>query len=482
MLPRQDLYGYKNMGAETALLEMVRTGMPLSWRQRLSLIVRLSVPSMLAQLSYIVMVYIDASMVGSLGAEASAAIGLMSTSTWLFGGILSAASVGFSVQVAHLIGAGEFSRARDVLRQALAATSVFGLGAMCVACAVSPFLPGWLGGDESITGMASEYFLIFALSLPFMQLNRLSGSMLQSSGNMKVPSLLNVFMCILDVIFNTIFIFPTREISVLGLRFTMYGAGMEVAGAALGTALAIAVTSCIMSSYLCFRSRELSLTQEKSRLRMQGSTLKKAFQIGAPIGLEHTIMCGAQIASTVIVAPLGNIAIAANAFAVTAESLCYMPGQGIGDAATTLVGQSVGACRKDLTRRFANMSVVLGMAVMTVMGAVMYLAAPLMMGIMTPVAEIKELGVSVLRIEAFAEPMYAASIVAYCAFIGTGDTLIPSCMNFFSIWVVRLSLAAILAPVLGLKGVWIAMCIELCFRGAIFLYRLVRGRWLDRIG
>ena len=178
------------------MLEMVRTGMPLSWRQRLSLIVRLSVPSMLAQLSYIVMVYIDASMVGSLGAEASAAIGLMSTSTWLFGGILSAASVGFSVQVAHLIGAGEFSRARDVLRQALAATSVFGLGAMCVACAVSPFLPGWLGGDESITGMASEYFLIFALSLPFMQLNRLSGSMLQSSGNMKVPSLLNVFIII----------------------------------------------------------------------------------------------------------------------------------------------------------------------------------------------------------------------------------------------------------------------------------------------
>ena len=293
------------MKTEAVLLEMVRRGRLLSWRQRLALIVRLSIPSMLAQLSYIVMVYIDASMVGSLGAEASAAIGLMSTSTWLFGGILSAASVGFSVQVAHLIGAGEFKMARDVLRQALAATSVFGVAAMCVACAISPFLPGWLGGGESISGMASEYFMIFAFSLPFMQLNRLSGSMLQSSGNMRVPSMLNVFMW--------------------------------VAGAALGTALAIAVTSLLMSSYLCFKSKELSLVQDKARLRMQGSTLKKAFQIGAPIGLEHTIMCGAQIASTVIVAPLGNIAIAANAFAVTAESLCYMPGQGIGDAATTLV-------------------------------------------------------------------------------------------------------------------------------------------------
>ena len=293
--------------------------------------------------------------------------------------------------------------------------------------------------------------------------------------------MLNVFMCILDIIFNTIFIFPTREVSFLGMSFTMYGAGMEVAGAALGTALAICVTSILMSSYLCFRSKELSLTQDRTRLRMEGQVLRKAFHIGAPIGLEHTIMCGAQIASTIIVAPLGNIAIAANAFAVTAESLCYMPGQGIGDAATTLVGQSVGACRRDLTRKFANMSVGLGMVVMTLMGAVMYLAAPVMMGIMTPVQEIKDLGVSVLRIEAFAEPMYAASIVAYCAFVGTGDTLIPSCMNFFSIWVVRLSLAAVLAPVLGLKGVWIAMCIELCFRGSIFLYRLIRGRWLDRI-
>ncbi len=469
------------MKVEAILLEMVRRGRSLSWRQRLALIVRLSIPSMLAQLSYIVMVYIDASMVGSLGAEASAAIGLISTSTWLFGGILSAASVGFSVQVAHLIGAGEFKMARDVLRQALAATSVFGAAAMCVACAISPFLPGWLGGGESISGMASEYFMIFAFSLPFMQLNRLSGSMLQSSGNMRVPSMLNVFMCLLDIVFNTIFIFPTREVSFLGMSFTVYGAGMGVAGAALGTALAIAVTSLLMSSYLCFKSKELSLVQDKVRLRMQGGTLKKAFQIGAPIGLEHTIMCGAQIASTIIVAPLGNIAIAANAFAVTAESLCYMPGQGIGDAATTLVGQSVGACRKDLTKKFAYMSVGLGMAVMTVMGLVMYLAAPLMMGIMTPVQEIKDLGVSVLRIEAFAEPMYAASIVAYCAFIGTGDTLIPSCMNFFSIWVVRLTLAALLAPVLGLKGVWIAMCIELCFRGAIFLYRLFRGRWLERI-
>ena len=196
------------------------------------------------------------------------------------------------------------------------------------------------------------------------------------------------------------------------------------------------------------------------------------------MGCERVVMCGAQIMSTIIVAPLGTVAIAANSFAITAESLCYMPGYGISNAATTLVGQSIGARRRDLTWRFAHISVLMGMAVMALMGVVMYAGAPLIMGIMTPDAEVMALGARILRIEAFAEPMYAASIVAYGVFVGAGDTLIPSIMNLGSIWAVRLSLAAFLAPEYGLEGVWIAMCVELCFRGIIFLTRLYRKKWL----
>lgn len=196
------------------------------------------------------------------------------------------------------------------------------------------------------------------------------------------------------------------------------------------------------------------------------------------MGLEHFIMCSAQVLSTVIVAPLGVMSIAANSFAVTAESLCYMPGYGIGDAATTLIGQSIGARRLDLTRRFGFITVGLGMLIMSVMGVVMYCCAPLMMSILTPVEEIVELGTMALRIEAWAEPMFAASIVAYGVFVGAGDTLKPCLMNFVSMWGVRLTLAWCLAPMWGLRGVWVAMCVELCFRGLIFLIRL-RGRsWM----
>ena len=114
------------------------------------------------------------------------------------------------------------------------------------------------------------------------------------------------------------------------------------------------------------------------------------------------------------------------------------------------------------------------------MGTVMYLAAPVMMGFMSPVPDIVELGTEALRIEAFAEPMFAASIVCYGAFVGAGDTLIPSSMNLTTIWAVRITLSILLAPLMGLNGVWLAMCLELNLRGILFLLRLRSQRWIPK--
>ncbi len=463
------------------LLQFVRSGRPMTVRQQIYLAAQLSLPSIFAQISSVVMQYIDASMVGSLGANAAASIGLVSTTTWLFMGLCSSVAAGFAVQVAHLLGAKDDRGARAVLRQALVLSSVFALLLATVGGSISHALPRWLGGDEAILSDASTYFLIYALSLPFLQLHMLAGSMLRCSGNVSVPSILNVLMCLLDVVFNLFLIFPTREYEIGQYDILLPRAGLGVKGAALGTALAMVVTALLMLYFLCFRSPELRLWRRREKLVFDRTCLHRALRIGAPMGGERFVMCGAQIMSTVIVAPLGIYAIAANSFAITAESLCYMPGYGIADAATTLVGQSLGARRLDLARRFARITVIMGMAVMTVMGAVMYLAAPFMIGIMTPDAEVVSLAVSVLRIEAFAEPMFAAAIVSYGVFVGAGDTLIPASMNLVSIWAVRLTLAALLAPILGLRGVWIAMCIELCFRGLIFLARMKWGRWIGRL-
>jgi len=455
-----------------ALLASIREGRQMTHAEQLRLIASLSVPGILAQLSQILMFFIDAAMVGALGARQSAAIGLVESTTWLFGGLTSAMSMGFSVQVAHAIGANDMARARRVLRQALVCALGLSLLLAGAAMAVSGALPGWLGGEEALHREATQYFLVFGFAIPFFQLQSLCSSMLKCSGNMKTPSMLNILMCVMDVVFNYFFIFQLH---------------LGVLGAALGTLLATVLTAASMFWFLVMRSSTLGLRLDTGRLlrrdqpwggfRPRGDTVSTALKIASPMALQHLLMGSAQIVSTIIVAPLGMVAIAANSFAITVESICYMPGYGIAEAATTLVGQCIGAGQRLLTRAFAYKSVGTGMVAMTLMGVLMWVFAPELMSVMTPVEAIRAAGAESLRIEAWAEPMFAAAIVCNGVFIGAGDTLVPAGMSLFSMWAVRLTLAAWLAPVYGLPGVWTAMACELSFRGFIFLVRLWRGSW-----
>ena len=451
---------------KTDLLAFIREGREMTRSEKLRLIVGLSIPSILAQLSATVMFFIDAAMVGHLGAKAIAAIGLVETTGWLLGGLASAANMGFSVQVAHAIGANDFARARRVLRQSLVCCVVWALSISTLAITVSTRLPYWLGGTEEIAHDATMYFAIFSAFGIFFQMEGLAGSMLKCSGNMKIPSALNIMMCLLDVAFNYLFIY------VLDLNVT---------GAALGTGMAMVITALMMLYFLLFRSDILKLRGRPGSFRPKADVVGNALKIGGPMGLQHILMGSAQVVTTVIVAPLGTVAIAAHSLGITVESLCYMPGFGIAEAATTLVGQSFGARKRKLTQSFANMSTGLGMAVMTFMGILMYIFAPQMMSLMTSVDEIISIGSQCLRIEAFAEPMFAAAIVCNGVFIGAGDTLRPAALSLLSMWGVRLTLAALLATNYGLTGVWVAMAVELTLRGAIFLVRQLRGGWLKKI-
>ena len=420
------------------------------------------------------MFYIDAGMVGSLGAEPSAAIGLVEPATWLIFSLVSAVTMGFSVQVAHFIGANDFPKARAVMRHGYVFGLCFSLLMLLIAFLIGPRLPIWLGGGTDIQHDAMVYFLIFSCITPFHLIEYMSGAMLKVAGDMRRPSMMAILMCVLDVIFNYFLIFPTRTISLFGIELTMPGFGAGVAGAALGSLLAFVCVALPLAYYAIFRSPILAWKQDIERFSWRWQYIWNALKISAPMGLQYLLMNGAQLVSTMIVAPLGNIAIAAHSFAITAESLCYMPGYGISEAATTLVGQSVGADRRDLHRSFAWMTVFLGMIVMAFMGVVMYIFAPEMIGLLSPVTAIQDLGTSVLRIEAFAEPFFAAAIVAYSVCVGAGDTLKPSMINLGSMWLIRLTLAYCLASQYGLRGVWFAMAVELSLRGMMFIFYLFK--------
>lgn len=428
---------------------------------QLRLVWQLSLPAILTQITTIAMQYIDSAMVGALGADASAAIGLVASSTWLFGGVTTAVSAGFSVQVAHRIGAGEDTEARTIVRHGLAAALTLAALLALLGLGICRQLPCWLGGGAEICADASAYFLTFSLMLPFSQLNSLTAGFLQCAGDMVTPSVLNAVMCGLDVVCNALLI-P---------HFGVLGAGM-------GTALACALVSLAMAWCCCVRNAQLRLRRGEAHA-FRPEILKKAFRIGAPVAVQEIAMNGAMVASTMILAPLGAAAIAANSFAVTAESLCYMPGYGVGSAATTLVGRSVGAGDAAQARRYGNICTALGGALMGCTGLLMMIFCPFVFRLLTPVAEVRTLAAQALRIGLLAEPLFGVSIAAAGALRGAGDTLVPSLLNLGSIWIVRLGLSLLLVGKLGLRGMWIAMAIELCVRGTLMLWRQKTSKFYE---
>ena len=436
------------------------------WEQ-LRLTFLLALPAILAQLSMCLLSYIDAAMVGRLGSEQAAAVGLVSSTTWIFGSFCYANSSGFSVQIAHRCGAGDYEGARGIFRQGMLSTLVFSLGLVLLAVAISGPLPHWLGGGEDICADASSYFLIYALFLPFFQLAIFCEAALIASGNLKVPSITSIVMCVLDAGFNYVFIFLL---------------GLGVKGAAIGTGLATLCAGAFLLFYTLRFSEELHLVKEDAprEEKVRKVVLKQAFGISWPLWIQNLAVRGAYIAATVIIAPLGTIAIAANSFAIIAEGFCYLPGYGMQDAATTLVGQSLGAGRKDLAKRFAWITIGSGSSMMLLLAVLMWVFAPQMMGLLSQDPEVVSLGAQCLRIEAWAELFFGISIVAYGCCVGAGDTLMPSAVNLVSMWVIRIGLALLLIPSLGLTGYWYAMAAELTVKGIIFAIRIRGNRWLKK--
>lgn len=444
----------------------------------LSMIITLALPAVIEQVMITMVQYIDTAMVGSLGSTATAAVGLTASSTWLLNGLLSAAAIGFSVQVAQYVGAREIKSARNVIGQAVSFTALFGVLMAAIAFAVSFPLPRWLGADDAVSPLASDYFRIYSLAAPFNMCALMLGGVIRCAGDTKTPMLLNIFINVLNIILNFLLIYPARQISLLGAQIHVWGAGMGVKGAALGSLISLMIVSALYFLVL-YRKPSQIRPQAGDGYRFTKPVLASAWRLGLPVALERTTICLAQIVLTAIVSGIGTVAIAAHHLADTAEALSYMPAYGVATAATTMVGQAIGAGRKDLAKSFGHIVTYIGIGIMTVGGAVLYFFSTNLIMIFSNEESVITLGARVLRIMALAEPCFAMSIVVTGVLRGAGDTKAPFLIGLFSMWGVRIVMALLVAKTMGLVGVWIAMAIDLCVRGILFMVRMYRGKWLN---
>ena len=451
---------------------------PPQLRNTMSAIFVLAWPAILEQIMITLVQYVDTAMVGSLGSAATAAVGLTASTTWLFGGLFGASSVGFSVQVAQHLGAGRNEDAKRVTWQALRFTGIFGVLVGAIGVALSFPLPAILHAQEGIRADASLYFRIIACAMPCTLAANMFSAILRCAGDTKTPMILNVLINALNVCLNFLFIYPVRTVSLFGASFTMWGAGWGVGGAAFASALSTATVSVLFLLVLFYKKSPIRISV-KQRYPFEKACLLTVWRLGLPVALERTLTSLAQVIITGLIAGVGTVAVAANHLAVTAESLSYMPAFGVSTAATTLVGQSIGAERKDLAKHFARLISWLGIGVMTLGGVILYVFAPQLIMIFSSEPEVIELGTQILRIVAFAEPLFGASIVASGALRGAGDSKVPFLLSLGTMWGVRVTLSLLLVKPLGLPGVWLAMTAELCARGLVFMIRLYRGRWLN---
>lgn len=468
------------------VLASLRNGGHLSSKEKLSLIMHLSFPSMIAQLASVIMEYIDSGMVGRLGPEATASIGLVMTTLWMVGGLSVAVVDGFTIQTAIAVGAKEEKRARNLIFESLIISLLFGVLVSAAGVAIHQRLPLLVGGGTETARRLSKdaggYFMIYCLFLPLMILRMLSGGMLRAYGNMRIPGILDTLVCLFDVFFNLLCIYETRTVEVYPFgSIQLFGLGLGVRGAALGTGLAEALTAGFELYFLMRKKSPLHFRKEE-KYRLVQEDIVRSFRISLPIAFERLVMNGAQIVYTRIIAPFGVTAIAANSFGVTVECMCYLPGFGVQDAASTLVGQSVGARQKENAFSFGKLTILYGMVLQGALGILMALVSPALVGLLTPDPEVVNLSVRILRIEALVESLYGASIVASGVLRGAEDTFVPSLLNFASVWLVRIPLALLFTVAFhaGLVGVWVAMAVELAFRGTILLIRFARGKWLEK--
>ena len=458
--------------------------LPVWWRANrmtLGAIFALAWPAILEQTLQTIVMYCDTAMVGSLGAQASAAVGLTTPVSWLVCSPLWALGTGFLACISRAIGAKDERTARTAAMQSMFAVVVAGAVMTLITQVISPFLPAWLQADPEIHADASAYFAITCLPMLFRASSVIFASTLRASGDTRTPMVVTSLMNVINVILNFFLIFPTRTLSVLGVEMTMPGAGLGVRGAAIASAVAY-VFSGVMMFRAMLRSKRIS--PRGMRLLLDKPVMAQCIRVGIPVACTRVGVCLGQVVFLSQVSSLGTISLAAHSLALTAEEAIYLPGYGMQTAAATLSGNAVGA--KDEKRLLHQAKLITGIAMflMFCTGLVMFLLPAQILSIFTPDADVIREGVKIMRIVAVTEPIYAAAIVLEGIFDGMGDTKTPFIVSIATMWGIRILCTFLCVSVfhLGLTAVWTCMAADNVTRAIVLFICFRKGIWRRRAG
>ncbi len=439
-------------------------------------VLALAWPTMLEQLLQTAVQYIDTAMVGSLGTQATAAVGSTTTVGWLVGSSVSAFGVGFLAYVSQALGAGEADRAKRAAAQSVLAVLVTGLFFTAMTLGLSRQVPVWMQVDEPIRDLAARYFFILYLPMLPRTATVIFGTVLRAAGDSRTPMRVGLAVNLINVVLNFLLIYPARELRVLGLRFPVWGADLGVIGAAIASAIAFLVGGIAITVALYRHPR---ISPRGYSLRPDGAVLRPCLQVAFPNMLQRFATSLGYVAFAAMINALGEISTAAHTVANTVESAFYIPGYGMQAAAATLTGNSLGAGDERRRRDLARLIVLLEVGMMVLSGGLLFAFAPAMAGIFSKDPAVIALGSTVLRMVACSEPFYGVSIVVEGMLQGAGKTKVPFVINVAGMWGIRILGTWICTTRLGmgLVSAWGCMIGHNLLLFALFLTYYLRGNW-----
>ncbi len=445
-------------------------------KEMIVVILSLAWPTMLEQLMQTAVQYIDTAMVGSLGTQATAAVGATSTVSWLVGSTISALGVGFLSFIARAYGAGDKQAASRASAQAAFIVLSAGILFTALTLSLSGVIPVWMQVDESIRRTAGQYFFILYLPMLPRTASIIFGTVLRAAGDTKSPMKIGVLVNLVNVTLNFLLIYPVRTLDIFGLQIPVWGAGMGVIGAAVASAIAFTVGGVLITVILW---RHPLVSPKGQRFRPDKQILGPCMKIALPNMLQRFGTSFGYVAFASMINSLGDVATAAHTIANTVESAFYIPGYGMQTAAATLAGNAYGAKNKQRMQDLASMMIPIEIGLMILSGGLLFLLAPPFMGIFSDSPEVIALGTTVLRMVALSEPFYGFSIIMEGMILGVGNTRLPFAYNIIGMWGVRIVGTFIFTQILsfGLVSAWACMIAHNLLIFVLFLRCYVKRNW-----
>jgi putative MATE family efflux protein len=439
-------------------------------------ILSLAWPTMLEQLMQTAVQYIDTAMVGSLGTEATAAVGSTTTVNWLIGSTISAVSVGFLAFIAQANGAGNKENVKKASAQATLAVLVCGLFFTVLTLSLSELVPKMMQVDENIRSISAQYFFILYVPMLARTASIIYGTVLRAVGDTKTPMRVGILVNIINVVLNFFFIYPTRSANIFSLEITVPGAGMGVIGAAVASAISFVFGGAFITAVV-WRHPELS--PKGQSLKPDGKILRPCLRVALPNAIQRFATSFGYVCFAAMVNSLGEVSTAAHTIANTVESAFYIPGYGMQTAAATLAGNALGAKDEKRIRDLSKMILPIEILLMIISGTLLFTFAPNMMRIFSKSEEVIILGSTVLRMVAVSEPFYGFSIIVEGMMQGMGKTVMPFICNIIGMWGIRIVGTFICTQLLsfGLVSAWTCMILHNMAMFFMFLAYYISGRW-----